>query len=180
MKLEDGENRLRILSEIIVGTEYWVEVDGNRKPKRVQPNVKIPMGDVTVNQFGNPSISAFWSMVVWNYSAKQVQILNITQKDIMKSMLAYKKDADWGDLTKYDLVITREKGERVKYTVIAKPHRELDADIKKTYEGMEINLDNLYVSEKFPYGGDPFAEKIEVEEVENEFAEMDAAIDAIN
>ena len=37
MKFEEGENTFRIVSNVIVGWEYWIEdAEGNRKPIRVR------------------------------------------------------------------------------------------------------------------------------------------------
>lgn len=148
MKLTQGENRFRVLSSAIMGSETWIEEGNSRKPKRWPFGVSVP-----VEEIGDDGVKHFWAFVVWNYNAKKVQILEITQKGIMRSIRAMTKDEDWGDPKKYDIVINREgEGKATEYTVSPKPHKELDGAIKRHYEELTINLEALYE------GLDPFAE----------------------
>ena len=147
MKFKIGENRFRFLSSPIVGWEWWEEVDGGRKPKRVKKNEGVPVENAD-------TLKHFWAAVIWNYDEEKIQILVITQKGIMTSLTGLSKDEDWGSPVGthgYDIVVTREgEGMETKYEVRSKPKRELDKGITQLYKDMEINLDALYDGE------DPF------------------------
>ena len=150
MKFIKGDNRFRILCSPILGYEWWTEVDGLRKPRRVRMGTPIPTNEVDDPE----TIKHFWAMVVYNYDAKKIQILEITQKGIQKTLKALAKDADWGTPVKtYDIVVTRSgDGLETKYEVLPKPAKKLDEGIERLYSDMSINLEALYD------GADPFKE----------------------
>ncbi|MDE2031399.1 MAG: hypothetical protein KGI58_04040 [Patescibacteria group bacterium] len=152
MKFQDGENRFRILSSPIIGWEWWEEKeDGTRKPIRVTMDTKIPVDSVDP-----ATVRHFWAMSVWNYKEEKIQILEITQKSIQKSIKALAKDEDWGSPLNYDLVVTKS-GEKLEteYQVQPKPAKKLDAAILQLFKDMAVNLNALYE------GGDPFASESE-------------------
>lgn len=156
MKFKQGQNRFRIMSEPILGYETWIDVDGGRKPLRK------PMDDSWDPGEHDPSkIKHFWAMIVWNYEAKDgagdVQILEITQKGIQKSIKAMSRDKDWGSPIGnkgYDIVVTREgEGLETEYQTNPKPHKELEDGMETFVEDMNINLKALFS------GDDPFEKK---------------------
>ena len=144
-KLEDGKNKFRILSDIIRGWEGWKD----NKPFRHEGDIcKIKPEQVDTNKFGNPNINYFWAMVVWNYEAERLQILQITQKTIMEPLYNLEQEEEWGDLKGYDIVINRTKdGDRTKYSVSPLPHKELSGGISQKYEETEIKLEKLFDGE---------------------------------
>lgn len=176
MKLEQGDNRFRILSSAIVGYEWWVtDEDGNDKPKRSRPDETIPMAEI--EREGDPK--HFWAFVVYNYEKEKVQILQITQRTIQKSMTQYIRDDDWGKEVpfEYDLVINREgEGLDTSYSVVAKPKKEIDTDILKQYDQMDINLEALYDGEDPFAGHDVTMEDIEKAEKEDMEKDVDNII----
>lgn len=158
MKFKQGENQFRIMDSPILGYVYWNEdSEGNRKPVRARMEEQID-----ISQVDDPGqLRHFWAMVVWNYEAKKLQVLEITQKGIMKSLKTYAADKDWGNpkgTEGYDIVVIRE-GEKLetKYQVSTKPKKELDKAVTKLYAEADINLDALYKGE------DPFAQDIEID-----------------
>ena len=145
----EGENRFRILSSPIIGWETWIEnKDGSRKP------IRKPMDKpFNVDEVDNPEdIKHFWAMPIYNYQEEKIQILEITQKGIQKSIKALAKDVDWGSPVNYDLVVTREGKElNTKYQVNPKPAKKLDEGILQLYKDMKIDLTALYRND------DPFS-----------------------
>lgn len=169
MRLEQGDNKFRILSKPVVGNEYWkTDSEGNRKPIRKRNGEKIQVSDIEPGE----SIKHFWAMVVWNYDAKALQILEITQKSILKDIYSYAKSEDWGDFRQYDIIITRE-GEMLKttYSVKALPPRDLEQGIVDAYRASNINLEALFDGE------DPFADNeysgTDIEEIIDNFDKDD-------
>lgn len=153
MKFVKGENRFRILTSPILGYEWWTEVDGGRKP------VRVPMDSaLDISKIEDPeSVKHFWAMVVYNYETKRVQILEITQKGIQKTLRALAKDEDWGSpVQTYDIVVTGTgDGMERRYEVLPKPAKKLEPEILEKYESMQIDLKALYKGE------DPFSAKRE-------------------
>lgn len=158
MKLELGDNKIRILTSPILGYEWWVNEQGrirlkDEKPEKGDKPVRIRMnGQMPAD--AAETFKHFWIMVVWNYRLEQVQILQINQATIQKPLRSYAKDEDWGSpvgIKGYDIVINKE-GEKLetKYSVIAKPKKAIDEGIISMFENMDIDLEALYE------GKDPF------------------------
>ena len=150
MRFEEGENRFRVLSSAIVGYEYWTT---DNKPVRSRefptqtPNIKT-------DKEGKTRINHFWAFVVWNYRDEKVQILELTQRGIQKSITNLVNNTDWGDPKNYDIVVTRQGLDlNTEYDVAPIPHKPVPEEAVKEYEGMTINLEQLYV------GGDPFEQE---------------------
>jgi hypothetical protein len=150
MKLQDGLNRLRVLSSAIVGWEGWkTQADGSKKPIRRRMEQPLSVTEIDDEE----RVNHFWAFCVWNYQAERVQILEITQKGIQTAIKGLAKDQDWGSPKNYDLVIEKTgKLLETRYQVTPKPSKKLDEGIIATYEAMNINLDALYD------GLDPFAD----------------------
>lgn len=143
MKLQNGENRFRILSQPIVGWEDWL--DG--KPVRFRMNQKPA-------QAINPekAIKHFWAMIVWDYADESIKILQLTQAGIRKALQAYTQDKDWGAPYFYDLKITRSGAKmETEYTVMACPGKPVGPEVRAAFHAKPIRLEALYT------GDDPFA-----------------------
>lgn len=165
MKLQDGSNRLRFLSDVITGWEGWKD----NKPFRHKGDVcKIKPEDVDLNKnTKKPNINYFWAMIVWNYTEKKVQVLEITQKTIMGKLYNYEQDSEWGDLKGYDIdIIKGKKDNKVNYDVIAKPAKEVAPEIKAEYENTEIDLEKLFEGDYPINYSEGEAEDIPFDEIE--------------
>ena len=143
MKLKKGVNKFRVLSSAIVGYEYWTK---DKKPVRQKEAWEEVPDDAKRNENGSFQ-KFFWAFIVWNYEAKKVQILEITQKTVQEGIEALVEDESWGHPSKYDIVVTGTGDDlERRYTVTPKPHSPApEADIS------QINLKALYE------GADPFA-----------------------
>lgn len=149
MRFKEGDNTFRVLSSAITGWEYW-NIDN--KPVRRKETWNTVPDDIKTEKDGSVRINHFWAFVVWNYEAQKVQILELTQKGIMKYIQGLTKNPKWGDPKGYDIVINRTgSGFDTEYTPTAEPHSKLDDKIVKQYESMKINLEALYDG-KDPFG----------------------------
>src|SRR3990167_9896089 len=132
MKFEMGENKFRILASPILGWEYWnADEKGGRKPLRFRMDEEID-----VSTLDEPDKAKhFWAMPVWNYKQEKVQILEITQKGIQRTLRALAKDKEWGSPLEYNISVVRT-GESLQtvYETMPSPHKPLDEKIKKAYE----------------------------------------------
>src|SRR4051812_40579791 len=88
MELAEGLNSIRILSNAVVGYEWWTESsDGQKTPVRVRSEAEVP------EEFRNAAdrrsrARHFWAFVAYNYDAKAVQVLVIKQQTIMGALEA--------------------------------------------------------------------------------------------
>lgn len=150
MKLEDGDNVFRVLSDAITGFEYWTTdnkpVRSATMPKET-PNIKLDKNDIPTK------IKHFWAFTVWNYKTGSVEILEITQGSIQDAIINLSSDEDWGDPKGYDIKINRKgQGLDTEYAISPKPRKELAEEIKEAKEKKFVNLKALY------WGGNPFDE----------------------
>ena len=141
MKFVQGKNKFRIMSLLTTGYEYWT---AENKPIRSKtPFDETPNGKL--NDEGKVNVNHFWAVVVYNYAAEALQLLEITQKGIQKYILGLVNDPDWGKPQGYDLVVTREgEGLATKYTVAANPHKDMSADIVAEYEKSDMTPESLF------------------------------------
>ncbi|HCC68110.1 TPA: hypothetical protein DEP90_02815 [Patescibacteria group bacterium] len=155
LKLETGKNTVRILSDPIIGWEYWEEKDGKKTPIRVRNSKDIPSER---NYSTDPSEKPkhFWAMFVWSRELEAIQLLEITQATIQTGIKSLVDDDDWGDPRKYDISINREgEGLDTKYTVNPKPKKELNAEIKINWKESRESFDlNKMYSGENPFGDD--------------------------
>jgi hypothetical protein len=147
MKLQQGENRFRVLDSAIIGQEFWIETKDGRKPVRKHKDEAI-----SPNELGaDATIKHFWAFPVYNVNAKKVQILELTQKSIMNAVNNLVKSEDWGNPKEYDIIVTKEgEGMQTEYHVVPTPKKKLDAGIVQLYKDMNIDINQLFD------GDDPF------------------------
>ena len=169
MKFEEGENRIRILEKPITGYVYWEDAEGNLVPKNEMAGkggkpVRVKSWEGLTNaQRG--AMKGFAAMVVWNYQAEKVQILEVKQVGIMNALEALSLSKSWGDITTFDIVITKTRTginpTDVEYSVMPEPKEPVSKEIKEAYKEAHIDLEALY------RGEDPFGvEKTEPEGLE--------------
>lgn len=136
MKLQEGENRIRILSQPIIGWEDWKD----NKP------IRYRMADKPVKSVDpRKAVRHFWAFIVWNYSEQQIQVLHLTQSGIRSAIEALCKDSDWGAPYTYDLKIVKNgKGMETEYVVNPVPHKPISKEIKDAFMDKPCNLEALF------------------------------------
>jgi len=145
MRLQDGENKIRILSAPVLGWEDWE----NKKPIRYAFDDK-PSKSVDPKL----PVKHFWAMIVWNYVEEQIQVLQITQAGIRNGIEALSKDTDWGAPYFYDIKIIKSgEGKDTEYKVNPLPHKILNPMIQKSFMEKRCLLDALFQNE------DPFSKE---------------------
>ena len=169
MKFEDGQNRIRILEKPITGYVYWEDAEGNLVPKNEMAGkggrpVRVEHWD-KLTSAQRKAMKGFAAMVVWNYKAEKIQILEVKQVGIMNALEALSLSKSWGDVTTFDIVITKTRTginpTDVEYSVMPEPKEPVSKEIKEAYKEAHIDLEALY------RGEDPFGvEKTEPEGLE--------------
>lgn len=176
-KFADGENTFRILSSAVVGMEYWKTevVDGKevRRPVRKHQGENIDISQLEVNKnTGELDMPRhFWAFVVLNKGTGDIQVLEITQKNIQKAIRALVESPKWGNPKDYDITVTKSgKGLETEYSVMPNPKEPLEDGVMDLYKSLEINLNALFD------GKDPFDKTSKVSKMIDEVATaLDAA-----
>jgi hypothetical protein len=145
LKLTEGTHKFRIMSDIIVGEEWWEEVNGKKTPLRVRSESELP-DNVEKSRH-------FWAMIIWNYTAERIQILNIVQGSLQDAIYDLEHNPDWGDSRGYDITITRtgRSLQDTRYKLTSSPPKPLAKNIQEAYDTCNVLLEDLYE------GKDPFA-----------------------
>ncbi len=144
MKFVDGDNRIRILSAPILGWEEWTQ---DKKPIRYRMDKKP-----TVFAMPDREPKHFWTMIVWNYEVQKIQIFQLTQAGIRKSIESFSKDPEWGAPYGYDIKINKQGSElKTKYSVNPSPHKPVGQHVIDAFKAQPINLEALFDNK------DPFA-----------------------
>ena len=144
MKFMEGDNTFRVLSSAIVGYEYFTTDN-----KAIRSKTSFDSIPSDIKKDG--SVKHFWAFVVWNYDSKRIQILELTQKGIMKTMQSYIKNAKWGNPRDYDFIVTRTgSGMDTEYAITVNPKAPIDQEIVTRFQASTITLDALFE------GLDPF------------------------
>ena len=150
LKLQQGANKLRILTSPLLGWELW----DNQHVQRFTLDKKPEGGDKP---------REFWSMIAWNYGwtdhndifikVDKIQLLHLTQGSIKKAIRDLAQNDIWGSPVDYDLIIVRE-GHQLKtnYSVIPRPQEPLLEHIKEDFVLNPCWLPALLT------GDDPFAD----------------------
>jgi hypothetical protein len=158
MKFQDGDNNFRVLSSAVVGFEYWTT---DNKPVRAKEPWNTIPDDIKFDEDGNFRVNHFWAFAVYNYDEKRIQILEITQKKVMKAIKALVDNPKWGDPKGYDISVTRSgKGFETDYVTMPSPHSVLSPEIEQLYKNVTINLEALFEST------DPFLPPVAADIVE--------------
>lgn len=145
-KPKSGDNKVRILSNPILG---WIDWTEDKKPIRT-PYKGMSSEPRPINP--KRPVKHFWAMVVWDYSDAKIKVWEATQATIHNALFTLSMDEAWGNPTGYDLNV-KKTGEdlETKYEVIPRPPKPLEDDIKAEFEKATINLDALMEN------GNPFS-----------------------
>ena len=153
LSFPEGETKIRVLSEAIVGYLYWLDESGNplASPAKNCQTVYISSPDDLkddIKKSPDLNLKHFWIMSVWEYNAQQVKLAKITQNSVMKDIERYVNHPQWGDPRDYDLVVTRNGvGKKTTYQVTVLPKSPLDEGITRFYQDLSVDLYALFKGE---------------------------------
>lgn len=147
LKFKEGETEFRILSDSITGYVYF---NLENKPVRTKEFPEDYKAHAKINEKTQKQDypKHFRAFVVWNYTSKNIAILEVTQKTIQDAILAYNNNAKRGDPKDYDLTVTRDDSWAItSYTVIPNPKTDVDKNILSEYFDAQVNLEKLFSNE---------------------------------
>jgi hypothetical protein len=159
MKLEDGQNKLRIMSAPLLGFMYW---NKENKPVRLRMDQQ-PEGrpsDIRDDE----KVKHFWALTIWNYKESRIQILELTQASILGPIEDLAANEDWGDPRNYDITITK-KGQKLdtEYSVMPSAPKPAPDEAIAALGKTPVRLEALFEGE------DPFTPKDVISDEDSPF-----------
>jgi hypothetical protein len=147
LKLQDWDNKFRILSNPAVGYVYFSNDWEKDIPHR---SLLYPWTPKDIKD--DSQVQEFWAFVIYNYIEQKTQILEIRQTTIKKALWELTKSEDWWPLQSYDLKI-KKQGKKLETTYIVFPLSKKEFFDKKILKNSSlVNLSALYDN------ADPFAQ----------------------
>lgn len=139
LKLENGETKVRLLSNPVIGTEFWI--DG--KPKRTLLGKPLPVEAIAP---GAEKTKRFWGMKVYDYKSKSVKIWGVTQVGIHNQLKSLDENSSWGSPLNYDITIKKTGiGLDTTYAVLPCPKEPLSAEVEALHNSAPVDLNALFV-----------------------------------
>ena len=135
-KLADGGSvRFALLTdEPLEGYESWGSSNGTNKPFRfaeepTYEDIKVEMGEFEPREGrggpGTADVKFFIAMPVYNYDSGKVQVLQITQKSIIKELDQISQMEDYENLLEWDFTVSKKgSGLLTEYTVRPVPRKK--------------------------------------------------------
>ena len=135
-KLKEGESKFRVMVDPIAG---WLDWQDN-KPFRYRAK------DRPTHSFDpDKPMKKFIALYVWDYERRDLFVLEVTQGSIIKSIEKLARDADWGDLTAYDIKINKTGSSLdTRYEVTSVPHKAAPEDALKRLQEAPVRLSALF------------------------------------
>ena len=139
MKLEKGDNKIRLISKPIAGYVEWID----KKPVRTP----ITDGEPEATDEENPP-KKFIAVAIIDQKDSNVKILEVTQQSVIKAIRALANNADWGNPFTYDLNINKSGEDlKTKYVVTPSPKKALSKEAIKKAGEKPCALEQLFQGE---------------------------------
>lgn len=139
MKLEKGDNKIRLISKPIAGYVEWID----KKPVRTP----ITDGQPEATDEENPP-RKFIAVAIIDQKDGNVKILEVTQQSVIKAIRALANNADWGNPFTYDLNINKSGEDlKTKYVVTPSPKKALSKEAIKKAGEKPCALEQLFQGE---------------------------------
>lgn len=149
-KLDEGVNKVRIMSDALIGWEGWK----NDKPFRregIEKNIEDDEVDIDQKFTKKPKIDHIWAFTIWDYETSSVKVFTLKQKTIMKAIDSLVNDDDWGDPKNYDLGIEKTvNGSKTTYSVKPYPPKKLDKKILDAVKASTVDAQMVFGEEETP------------------------------
>jgi hypothetical protein len=139
MKLDEGDNTVRILSNPIQYYETWV-TDANGKKRSFNTPTESPELVRKLEDAGFKRTTK-WMFKVLDRSDNKLKIMKVGSQ-IMKGVTTLYENKKWGPLHKYDITIRRGRpNDKPLYTVVPEPVEPLDKSFKAQFDDFNERID---------------------------------------
>jgi hypothetical protein len=164
MKLESGKNRFRFVGNPVSGFIFFGKVEREDGSETSKPYRRREVeGEFSVEEMINRNVRInkdgemegqkyFIASLVYNYQKDKLQVLEITQKSILKALKRHIESEEYGHPSGYDLTVEKEgEGMKTDYTVVVSPPKPLSEDIEQALGEVSCDLEKLFDGE-YPLG----------------------------
>lgn len=146
--LESGDSlKLRVMTEMLTGYSLWAEENGDKTVIRAEEKEEIDVSKAAFNKLTNSKnrVKQFIGCIVYNYHTEQFEVLETDKGSIIGKLWTMDQDPDLGDLRKYDIKLSKTgQGKDTRYDVLSLGVSDVDSEIKKEFDKLEFNLENLF------------------------------------
>ncbi|WKN44281.1 hypothetical protein [Tunicatimonas pelagia] len=164
MKFAPGKNRLRFVGNPVSGFVFFGKIEREDGSETIRPFRRTESeGEFSLEEMINRDARIgkdgelekqkyFVAGLVYNYQKAKLQILEITQKSILKALKSYVDSEEYGHPAGYDLTINKQgDGLNTDYSVVASPPKPLSNEIETLVGETSCDLDKLFAGE-YPLG----------------------------
>lgn len=164
MKFVQGKNRIRFISNPVSGFVFFGKVKRDDGTESVKPyRRRESEGEFSLEEMINRDVRMkpdgeiegqkyFVMGLVYNYQKEKLQVLEITQKSILKALKSYVESEEYGHPSGYDLTIEKKgDGLNTEYTVVVSPPKPLSAEIENLIGETSCDLQKIFDGE-YPLG----------------------------
>ena len=166
--LKDGQARtIRIMGDqdrpetFVMGYSAWRD-----KKKRNAPNTERGYSEMVEyaeiqtftdrngNEVGRKAPKKFWLFQIYNVTESRPQVWEVTRKDIRRVLEEYERNPKWGDLTQYDITVTRTgKDMDTIYSLMPEPPKASPSEeIIKAIKEARIDCSAVFKDGGYPMG----------------------------
>ena len=164
MRFQQGANKFRFIGNPISGFLFFGKVEREDGSETVKPYRRPESeGEFTVEEMINREAKFqsdgeieeqkyFVMGLVYNYQKQKLQVLEITQKSILKALKSYIRNEEYGHPSGYDITVSKEgEGLKTDYTIVASPPKPLSEEIENLAGEVSCDLEKVFAGE-YPLG----------------------------
>jgi hypothetical protein len=164
MRFVQGKNRLRFIGNPVSGFVFFGKTKREDGSETVKPyRRRESEGEFSLEEMINRDIRMkpdgeiegqkyFVMGLVYNYQKEKLQVLEITQKSILKALKSYVESEEYGHPSGYDLTIEKKgDGLNTEYTVIVSPPKPLSDEIVEAVGNASCDLQKIFDGD-YPLG----------------------------
>ena len=164
MRLASGKNRIRFIGNPVSGFVFFGTIKREDGSEAVKPyrrpesegefSVEEMINrDARTNKEGEMEKQKYFVMaLVYNYQKEKLQVLEVTQKSILKALKSYVESEEYGHPSGYDLTVEkRGDGLNTEYTVVVSPPKPLATEIENLVGETSCDLQKVFADE-YPLG----------------------------
>ena len=164
MKFVQGKNRIRFIGNPVSGFVFFGKTKRDDGSETVKPyRRRESEGEFSLEEMINRDVRMkpdgeiegqkyFVMGLVYNYQKQKLQVLEVTQKSILKALKSYVESEEYGHPSGYDLTIEKKgDGLNTEYTVIVSPPKPLSDEIVEAVGNTSCDLQKIFDGE-YPLG----------------------------
>ncbi len=139
-------SRVRVVGNAITGYLGWDKTGASPIPRRAEHREQVAQYHT-----GEDKVKHFWAFSVLHDGA--IKIWEVTQASIRDQISALVDNADWGDPTQYDIMISRSgEGLDTSYSVMPAPKSPPILTAEQQDAVFKLRIEALFTNDD-PFGG---------------------------